>query len=216
MLILDKRVFFYYFQSFGLTMYRYFMLMMLYSLFVDTETVQDQNEDKMVKVLFSKSQKGRKSRQQRKDQKRFCHFTLYKENRDTMSVINLIARLLHVKPSIFSYAGTKDKRAITTQKICAYSLDAKRICTLNKLIKNTSVGDFAYRECPLKLGDLSGNHFSIVLRNISSDADEPSVSALVHSLGQNGFINYFGMQRFGSGSVPTFEIGLCQLLFISA
>ena len=124
-----------------------------------------------------------------------------------MNAISLISRLLHVKPSAFSYAGTKDKRAITTQKVCASNIDVGRISAVNKLMKNIAVGDFEYTKCALKLGELGGNHFSIVLRNISSNADGPSVSALVQSLRQNGFVNYFGMQRFGSGSVPTFEIG---------
>ena len=177
------------------------------SFYIDTETVKGQNEDKMVKVFCRKSEKSKRCRRQHKDQKRFCNFTLYKENRDTMSAINLISRLLHVKPSVFSYAGTKDKRAITSQRVCASNIDAGRVCTLNKVMKNIAVGDFEYAKCALKLGDLGGNHFSIVLRNISPNADESSVSALIQSLKQNGFINYFGMQRFGSGSVPTFEIG---------
>ena len=162
----------------------------------------------MVKIFCRKSGGGKRFRSQPKDQKKFCLFTLYKENRDTMSAVNLIARLLHVKPSAFSYAGTKDKRAITTQKVCACNVNPKKICTLNKLMKNITVGDFHYTKCALKLGSLSGNHFSVVLRNIASHADEPSISPLMQSLRQNGFINYFGMQRFGSGGAPTYEIGL--------
>lgn len=136
---------------------------------------------------------------------------MYKENRDTMSAINLIARLLHIKPSAISYAGTKDKRAITSQKVCVSNVDAMQISSLNKLVKNIAVGNFEYKDYALKLGDLGGNHFSIVIRNVSPDASEASVSTLIHSLNKNGFINYFGMQRFGTGGVPTFEIGWFEL-----
>lgn len=125
-----------------------------------------------------------------------------------MNAISLIARLLHVKASQFSYAGTKDKRAITTQKVCVAGVDARRICGLNKSVNNLAVGDFEYKDHPLKLGDLAGNRFSIVLRKISIDANEAFVSKLIHSLKADGFINYFGLQRFGSGGVPTCEIGL--------
>ncbi|XP_031521121.1 pseudouridylate synthase 7 homolog isoform X4 [Papio anubis] len=47
----------------------------------------------------------------------YCHFVLYKENKDTMDAINVLSRYLRVKPNIFSYMGTKDKRAITVQEI---------------------------------------------------------------------------------------------------
>uniref|UniRef100_A0A8C9EMS0 Pseudouridine synthase 7 n=1 Tax=Pavo cristatus TaxID=9049 RepID=A0A8C9EMS0_PAVCR len=47
----------------------------------------------------------------------YCHFVLYKENKDTMDAINVLSKFLRVKPNIFSYMGTKDKRAITVQEI---------------------------------------------------------------------------------------------------
>ncbi|XP_023106041.2 pseudouridylate synthase 7 homolog isoform X5 [Felis catus] len=47
----------------------------------------------------------------------YCHFVLYKENKDTMDAINVLSKYLRVKPNIFSYMGTKDKRAITVQEI---------------------------------------------------------------------------------------------------
>ena len=181
---------------------------MLFFIPTDTETVQSQGEEKMVKVFCKKSDGSKRSRRQPKNDKKFCHFVLYKENRDTMNAINLIARLLHVKSSLLSYAGTKDKRAITTQKICAANIDAKKISTLNKSVNNIAVGDFEYKSCALKLGELGGNHFSTVIRNIAPTANEDFVSILIESIKGNGFINYFGMQRFGSGGVPTFEIGL--------
>jgi tRNA pseudouridine13 synthase len=36
----------------------------------------------------------------------YCHFTLYKENRDTMDALNLIANYLHVQSKVFSFAGS--------------------------------------------------------------------------------------------------------------
>eukprot|EP00795_Rhopilema_esculentum_P017264 gene17264-8827_t len=107
--------------------------------------------------------------------------------------------------------GTKDKRAITTQQLCACRVDAKRLASINKLVRNIAVGSFEYKSFPLKLGDLSGNQFSIVLRNISLTASEELLSKIIESLRGSGFINYFGMQRFGSGSVATFEVGKAVL-----
>jgi tRNA pseudouridine13 synthase len=59
----------------------------------------------------------------------------------------------------------------------------------------------------LKLGDLNGNRFTIVLRQMNCK-DDGLIVKCVESLAQNGFINYYGLQRFGTSSIPTHEIGL--------
>lgn len=69
--------------------------------------------------------------------------------------------------------------------------------------------DDKYRFVPqgLTLGDLGGNHFTIVLRDVQG-IDENELQASLESLQQNGFLNYFGMQRFGTSSVLTHTIGV--------
>ena len=162
----------------------------------------------MIKVSFKNpNQKGRRWEKKTKTKSNFCHFVLYKENKDTMSAVNFIADLLHVRSHIFTYAGTKDKRAITVQKICAKGLDVTKLLSVNKRVRNMAVGCLENKDDCLKLGDLSGNHFALVLRDVPFDLSETMASQVMQSLKDNGFINYFGMQRFGSGSVPTFEIG---------
>jgi len=42
----------------------------------------------------------------------------------------------------------------------------------------------------------------------SVDADDELIHYSVQSLNKFGFINYFGMQRFGSTTIPTFKIGI--------
>jgi tRNA pseudouridine13 synthase len=50
---------------------------------------------------------------------------------------------------------------------------------------------------PLAMGHLTGNRFEIVLREIQSD---PSVvEAACEGLNSTGYVNYFGLQRFGRG-----------------
>lgn len=59
----------------------------------------------------------------------------------------------------------------------------------------------------LKLGDLSGNRFKIVLRELS-EKNDLTISKSIESLKNNGFLNYFGLQRFGNNiEVPTHIIG---------
>ncbi|XP_069048726.1 pseudouridylate synthase 7 homolog [Lepisosteus oculatus] len=135
----------------------------------------------------------------------FCHCVLYKENKDTMDAINVLSKFLRVKPNIFSYMGTKDKRAITVQEIAVLKISAQRLSHLNKCLMNFKLGNFSYKKHPLKLGELQGNHFTVVIRNISgSDAQ---VQQAMTSLRDTGFINYYGMQRFGTTAVPTYQVG---------
>ncbi|XP_057220497.1 pseudouridylate synthase 7 homolog isoform X3 [Malurus melanocephalus] len=135
----------------------------------------------------------------------YCHFVLYKENKDTMDAINVLSKFLRVKPNIFSYMGTKDKRAITVQEIAVLRITAQRLAHLNKCLMNFRLGNFSYKNHPLKLGELQGNHFTVVLRNITGTDDQ--IEQAMHSLREIGFINYYGMQRFGTTAVPTYQIG---------
>ncbi|XP_061496397.1 pseudouridylate synthase 7 homolog [Rhineura floridana] len=135
----------------------------------------------------------------------YCHFVLYKENKDTMDAINVLSKFLRVKPNIFSYMGTKDKRAITVQKIAVLRITAQRLAHLNKCLMNFKLGNFSYKNHPLKLGELQGNHFTVVLRNITGTEDQ--VQQAMQSLSEIGFINYYGMQRFGTTAVPTYQVG---------
>ncbi|EGD73637.1 hypothetical protein PTSG_12299 [Salpingoeca rosetta] len=145
----------------------------------------------------------------RHSQGQYCHFTLCKENMDTNACVRLISRKLRCKPKELSYAGTKDKRAITTQRMCIRRVRAPRLACLNRCLRGMTLGDFKYENAYLRLGDHQGNRFEIVLRNCTG-TDEQITQALT-SLGTNGFINYFGMQRFGVCAVPTHAVGLAML-----
>ncbi|XP_057182923.1 pseudouridylate synthase 7 homolog isoform X1 [Triplophysa rosa] len=135
----------------------------------------------------------------------FCHFVLYKENKDTMDAINVLSKFLRVRPNMFSYMGTKDKRAVTVQEIAVLKISAERLAHLNKCLMNLKLGNFCYKNRPLKLGELQGNHFTVILRNISGSQEQ--VERAMTSLRDTGFINYYGMQRFGTTAIPTHQIG---------
>ncbi|KAK5615426.1 multisubstrate pseudouridine synthase 7 [Crenichthys baileyi] len=135
----------------------------------------------------------------------YCHFVLYKENKDTMDAINVLSKFLRLRPNMFSYMGTKDKRAITVQEIAVLKITAERLAHLNKCLMNLKLGNFCYKNHPLKLGELQGNHFTVVIRNISGTDEQ--VQQAMTSLKQTGFINYYGMQRFGTTAVPTQQVG---------
>ncbi|XP_074644790.1 pseudouridylate synthase 7 homolog [Tubulanus polymorphus] len=144
-----------------------------------------------------------------KDKGEYCHFVMYKENRDTMNAVGAIASCLRMKPGVFQYAGTKDKRGKTVQKISAKRVRPERLFGLNKVLSNIKLGNFSYEKDRLQLGDLAGNHFTVVLRNCTGKEDQ--ISKAMKSLSENGFINYFGMQRFGTSSIPTHHVGRALL-----
>ncbi|KAM8770882.1 pseudouridylate synthase 7 homolog isoform 2-T2 [Rhynchonycteris naso] len=179
------------------------------SLFPGLETKTENREGKKYIVAYHAA--GRKALANPrkhywpKSRGSYCHFVLYKENKDTMDAINVLSKYLRVKPNIFSYMGTKDKRAITVQEIAVLKITAQRLAHLNKCLMNFKLGNFSYQKSPLKLGELQGNHFTVVLRNITGTDDQ--VQQAMNSLKEIGFINYYGMQRFGTTAVPTYQVG---------
>lgn len=59
-----------------------------------------------------------------------------------MEAVSVISRLLKIKPSTFTYAGTKDKRAITSQLITAFKVSAEKLQALNQRLRNMRLGNF--------------------------------------------------------------------------
>uniref|UniRef100_A0A4W2DII3 Pseudouridylate synthase 7 homolog n=1 Tax=Bos indicus x Bos taurus TaxID=30522 RepID=A0A4W2DII3_BOBOX len=140
------------------------------SLFPGLETKTEDREGKKYIVAYHAAGKKALANPRKhswpKSRGSYCHFVLYKENKDTMDAINLLSKYLRVKPNIFSYMGTKDKRAITVQEIAVLKITAQRLAHLNKCLMNFKLGNFSYQKNPLKLGELQGNHFTVVLRAI--------------------------------------------------
>ncbi|PIK53508.1 putative pseudouridylate synthase 7-like [Apostichopus japonicus] len=87
--------------------------------------------------------------------------------------------------------------------------EANRLAKLNQQLRGVRLGNFRYVDKQLNLGELSGNHFEIVLRDVVGS--QPEMEKALISLKEKGFINYFGMQRFGNTSVPTHHIGRAVL-----
>jgi tRNA pseudouridine13 synthase len=139
----------------------------------------------------------------------FLKFTLIKENVDTMSASSIIAKTLNLKrgAASVSYAGTKDKRAVTVQSCTLFRRKPAELNRLNgfKRPPVLRVGNFEYVENAISMGDLAGNHFTIVLRAV--DADTQRIKEAFEQLQHSGFINYYGLQRFGTGSAGSHMIG---------
>ncbi|KAJ2238123.1 multisubstrate pseudouridine synthase 7 [Coemansia sp. RSA 1722] len=139
-----------------------------------------------------------------------CYFVLQKENSDTMDVLGQIARKLRVKPRAFGTAGTKDKRGITVQRCSAHRIDHKRLIGIGRQLRGVQLGNFSYGAEELRLGQLAGNRFCIVLRYVQG-ADENGLEPVLEALRNTGFINYYGMQRFGTQSISSHTVGIAVL-----
>ncbi|XXG68023.1 hypothetical protein AAC387_Pa06g1223 [Persea americana] len=141
---------------------------------------------------------------------KFLRFNLCKENKDTQEALGLIGKMLGTQQRSFGFAGTKDKRSVSTQRVTVFKQRAKRLAALNDRLFGIKVGDFCYVQEGLVLGQLLGNRFTITLRGVVADSED-IIKGAADNLGRDGFINYFGLQRFGSGSVPTHLVGAALL-----
>ncbi|KAG7894020.1 hypothetical protein KL908_002297 [Ogataea polymorpha] len=152
------------------------------------------------------------------DRKRYLHAVLYKENKETMEVAGLLAKFLNIPVKNVKYAGTKDRRGVTVQKISLERISVERINNLNRALRGFQIGGFSYADEPLRLGDLRGNEFIITIKDVTLNGQtldiptlEEKLAPIFKSIDKYGFINYFGMQRFGTFSVSTHEVGKCLL-----
>ncbi|KAI1818699.1 pseudouridine synthase [Poronia punctata] len=150
----------------------------------------------------------------------YLHFSLYKENKDTMDALNHMAKTLRIHPKSFGAAGTKDRRAVTVQRVSVKGRSPSALISVNERISNIKIGDFVYAQDPIKLNDHDGNEFAIVLKNCVFSGTEnlnfeetlgvakSTVESALAQVTQHGFINYYGTQRFGTHQIGTQEIGM--------
>lgn len=180
------------------------------TLFPNLETGTFTGED-ATKFVLVKRRKPAKSSDWPRDRPKHLTFHLCKQGLDGAAIFGQLARDLRVHNSKFCVAGTKDKRSMSTQKVSIKWVTAQKLVRAVKNIRGRiKVGNFSYQNDGLELGDLKGNKFTIVLRHI--DQDQDTVAAALEGLKENGFINYFGQQRFGTDStVKTSDIGLALL-----
>ena len=131
-----------------------------------------------------------------------------------MDAINLLSTVTRISTQSFGIAGNKDKRASTTQYCTVYRTHAHKLIGLNSRMKYQQlyVGNYRYVDQPLRLGELNGNRFNIVLRDIQCAQSNNKHDTVQHIIAacesiQNGFVNYYGLQRFGNTNVSTHRIG---------
>ena len=145
---------------------------------------------------------------ERSDDGRFAVASLRVTNWETNRLVRQLAKALHVSRRRIGYAGTKDKRARTTQWFSFEGLDPEVLRRLQ--LKDVEVLDAYRSEKALEIGDLLGNRFDLVVRRLGAPA-ETTAGCVAETrrqlLAVRGFPNFFGVQRFGSIRPVTHLVG---------
>ena len=128
-------------------------------------------------------------------------------NWETNRLVRMISRNLGITRNKITFAGTKDKRAITSQLFSIEApVDAVRALSMHQVV----VEDVYASKKHITIGDLIGNSFQIKLKNTELKGEEmvQSVSRTRDELeALGGFPNFFGVQRFGSIRPVTHLVG---------
>ncbi|MBW2985331.1 tRNA pseudouridine(13) synthase TruD [Candidatus Woesearchaeota archaeon] len=121
----------------------------------------------------------------------YYYFFMQKTELTTEIAIGKITRILKIPRKNISYAGNKDKNAITTQTISIRSHKNLENFELNQ--DNLNLKFLGKGNTPISLGSLNKNRFEITVRNITKKPSKITT-----------FSNYFDKQRFSKNNA---EIG---------
>jgi tRNA pseudouridine13 synthase len=124
----------------------------------------------------------------------YTYIKLVKRNRNTLDAIREIADKLRIPRKCVSFAGTKDKIAVTTQYLSLHKVSQERVENLKLL--DAEVEFIGTGTRPINLGTLKGNKFKIKI-----DFPPKKVEKI---------INYFGPQRFSTNNVAIGKLILKQ------
>ncbi len=158
---------------------------------------------------------------------RYLVLEVEKKDWDTHHLIREMSRQLRISQKRFGWAGTKDKRAVTSQRISIMNLDESQLQRIT--LPDLKMKVLGRTNRSVGLGDLLGNRFRIKIRDLSCGIDCSTEHSADYSTGQRigystgpkesidritkeiqehkGVPNYFGVQRFGDARPVTHKVG---------
>lgn len=133
---------------------------------------------------------------------------LEKKNWDLNHCIKIISNKLNISYKRIGFAGTKDKRAVTRQKISIYNINKEKLESIS--IKDIHLKYLGYSNKKIEIGDLIKNKFEINIRFLKYNKQKTkllieNITNEIISIG--GVPNYYGIQRFGDKREITHLIG---------
>lgn len=128
---------------------------------------------------------------------------LVKTGMSTLEAVNSIAAELGVPLEKINYAGIKDKVAVTSQRISIEGASIEKIRNLK--IDGLLLKNFSWGTGNIFKGALQGNRFIILVRTSSTLGQGWLKSTLAKS--QDGFYNFYYLQRFGTPRLLSHLLG---------
>ena len=147
---------------------------------------------------------------------RFTVAKIILTNWETNRFCNNLAKKLGISRNRIFFAGTKDKRAVTSQ---IFVIDAPQFKVAEIEIPDVVIEVLGRTHQKIGFGNHRGNRFTIVVRGCANEdgtpmTDEEALSeverirdTMQEKLGEGRFPNWIGPQRFGSGRAVTAEVG---------
>ncbi len=127
-------------------------------------------------------------------------------NWETNRLVRELSRALRISRQRIGFAGTKDKRAVTTQRMAFRQVSAEEL-------EKVRLGDVELKPLyrtnrGLELGDLLGNRFKVRLTRVEGLELSARLKGLMDEFTvAGGFPNFFGPQRFGELRPITHLVG---------
>lgn len=113
---------------------------------------------------------------------------------NTHYVAEALAKYLKISMRDLSYAGMKDRQAVTEQTFCL-RMPGKAMPDLSGFqLEGCLILNVSRHQRKIRTGGLAGNAFQLIVRNIEPSAEVDQRLALIAN---HGVPNYFGEQRFG-------------------
>ena len=127
----------------------------------------------------------------------FLILKIKKRDMSSWKLVHVISKATGLSERDIGYAGLKDKSATTIQYISIPKNSQRELKNLTT--DKIEILEHKYSKSPIKIGQLKGNKFSIILKNVSSQAAE-KIEVVSKQMEKDGIPNYFGYQRFGEDS----------------
>ena len=124
----------------------------------------------------------------------FVAVKVRKTDCNTLFVGEQLAKLAGISARNMSYAGLKDRKAVTEQWFSLQMPGQPTPDFSQFSLEGVEILDVTRHQRKIRIGSLQGNHFEILLRN-AEETDE--LKERLDFLAKNGFPNYFTEQRFG-------------------
>ncbi len=154
--------------------------------------VEEIMEDGKVLTVEKNDQESNES----PERKNFLMFTLVKEGISTFEALNALSKATHTSIKRFGYLGSKDKRALTAQRISVFRGEISSFKGIGK--SNLFLKDFMYSDSGCMIGKLYGNRFTVRIRDFEgSDEDLENF----RKEAEKGIPNFYGSQRFGGSAL---------------